>query len=97
MHLQIDHKGSQEASSHMIQLKILRERQNRRIRHGTIVIGQQPHDPAMWMMQSVLLVHFKVATSQEEPDMSLFIQGIVKLLLHRRRELWKRKRRQRGQ
>jgi hypothetical protein len=39
----------------------------------------------MWMMQSVLLVHFKVATSQEEPDMSLFIQGIVKLLLHRRR------------
>jgi hypothetical protein len=26
MHLQIDHKGSQETSSHMIQLKILRER-----------------------------------------------------------------------
>jgi hypothetical protein len=46
----------------------------------------------MWMMQLVLLVHFKVATSQEEPDMSLFIQGVVKLLLHRRRELWKRKR-----
>jgi hypothetical protein len=44
----------------------------------------------MWMMQSVLLVHFKVATSQEEPDMSLFIQGVVKLLLHRR-ELWNRK------
>jgi hypothetical protein len=45
----------------------------------------------MWMMQSVLLVHFKVATSQEEPDMGLFIQGVVKLLLHRRRELWKSK------
>jgi hypothetical protein len=45
----------------------------------------------MWMMQPVLLVHFKVATSQEEPDMSLFIQGVVKLLLHRWRELWKRK------
>jgi hypothetical protein len=47
------------------------------------------------MMQSVLLVHFKVTTSQEEPDMSLFIQvlssSVVKLLLHRRRELRKRK------
>jgi hypothetical protein len=38
MQLQIDHKGSQEASSHTIQLKILRERPNRRIHHGTIVI-----------------------------------------------------------
>jgi hypothetical protein len=43
------------------------DNQNETVREGMILHG------LTWMMQPVLLVHFKVATSQEEPDMSLFI------------------------